>query len=101
MTVRSKREADGGASRFNFRLNPRRPKERVILEFLRDHAENYDASRIIKQALYEMATGRSWVTDQPMRAAIAMPEDEAASSMPIQQDHLLDEMLQGLEDWMT
>ncbi len=103
MAARSKRNADANAIRFNFRLNPRRPKERVILEFLRDHAENYDASRIIKQALYEMATGRSWVTDQPLRTAIVTGDAEEPALAPIQQvrqDHLLDEMLQGLEDWM-
>ncbi len=98
MAARSRQEDD--SIRFNFRLNPRRPKERIILEFLRDHAENYDASRIIKQALYELATGRSWITDQPLRAAVAM-SDEEISPAPIRQDHLLDEMLQGLEDWMT
>jgi len=66
MAVRSKQDSDDDAIRFNFRLNPRRPKERVILEFLRDHAENYDASRIIKQALYEMATGA-----RGLRSAVA------------------------------
>ncbi len=101
MAVRSKRGADGDTIRFNFRLNPRRPKERLILEFLRDHAENYDASRIIKQALYEMATGRSWIADQPLRAAVAVLEDVEDPPAPVRQDHLLDEMLQGLEDWMT
>ena len=101
MAVRSKRDSEDDAIRFNFRLNPRRPKERIILEFLRDHAENYDASRIIKQALYEMATGRSWITEQPLRAQTAMLEEEDTSPAPIQQDHLLDEMLQGLEDWMA
>ncbi len=101
MAVRSKQDSEADTVRFNFRLNPRRPKERVILEFLRDHAENYDASRIIKQALYEMATGRSWVTDQPLQAAVVMPEEAALSPAPIHQDHLLDEMLQGLEDWMA
>ncbi len=101
MAVRGKRDSEADTIRFNFRLNPRRPKERIILEFLRDHAENYDASRIIKQALYEMATGRSWITEQPLRAQTAMPEEEDTSPAPIQQDHLLDEMLQGLEDWMA
>ncbi len=99
MAARSRGNGEDDSIRFNFRLNPRRPKERIILEFLRDHAENYDASRIIKQALYELATGRSWITDQPLRAA--MLEEAAASPAPIRQDHLLDEMLQGLEDWMT
>ncbi len=101
MAARSKlmSNSDDDSIRFNFRLNPRRPKERVILEFLRDHAENYDASRIIKQALYEMVTGRSWITDQPLRTAAAALED--AVPVPVRQDHLLDDMLQGLEDWMT
>ncbi len=101
MAARSKRNADANAIRFNFRLNPRRPKERVILEFLRDHAENYDASRIIKQALYEMATGRSWITDQPLQVVAAVSEEAAPSPVPIHHDHLLDDMLQGLEDWMA
>ncbi len=101
MAARSKRDSEDDAIRFNFRLNPRRPKERVILEFLRDHAENYDASRIIKQALYELATGRSWITDQPLRTIVETSEEEAESHAPIQQDHLLDDMLQGLEDWMA
>ncbi len=101
MAVQNKQNADDDAIRFNFRVNPRRPKERVILEFLRDHAENYDASRIIKQALYEMATGRSWITDQPLQMAATMPAEDPVSPVPMQRDDLLDEMLQGLEDWMT
>src|SRR5512142_286979 len=101
MAARSRGNGEDDAIRFNFRLNPRRPKERVILEFLRDHAENYDASRIIKQAPYELATGRSWITDQPLRAILDTSEGEEVSHAPIQQDHLLDDMLQGLEDWMA
>ncbi len=101
MAVRGKRDSEADTIRFNFRLNPRRPKERIILEFLRDHAENYDASRIIKQALYEMATGRSWITEQPLRVLTGVSEEEDASPAPIQQDHLVDELLQGLEDWMA
>ncbi len=100
MAARSKRDSDDDAIRFNFRLNPRRPKERIILEFLRDHAENYDASRIIKQALYELATGRSWLNDEPLRTMLPEEANEAAP-VPVRQDHLLDEMLQGLEDWTT
>jgi hypothetical protein len=76
------------AIRFNFRLNPRHPKEEIILDFLHKHAENYDASRIVKQALYEMATGRSWITDEPLK-----PSNR--------RDRVQDDMILALEDWMA
>ena len=83
--------------RINFRLNPQRPKEKLILEFLRQHTENYDASRIIKQALYELATGRSWVTGQVAQKTV----DDEAVPAPIN-DHdneVMDDILAGLEEW--
>lgn len=95
--ARNSGKADDESIRINFRLNPRRPKERVILEFLRQHAENYDASRIIKQALYEMATGRSWVNGQ----AAQRVSDEEDVPPPID-DHankVMDDILSGLDDW--
>ncbi|MCC7451975.1 MAG: hypothetical protein IT324_31510 [Anaerolineae bacterium] len=86
--------------RINFRLNPRRPKERVILEFLRQHADNYDASRVIKQALYELATGRDWLTNEPLRIREPLPEDRQQPSLPAPEtDYLLDEILSGLDEW--
>ncbi len=100
MAAQSRRQVQDDGVRFNFRLNPRRPKERIILEFLRNHAENYDASRIIKQALYEMATGRSWLNEQPIKPA-AMLDDETEFTPAARNDQLLNDMLAGLDDWMT
>ena len=83
--------------RVNFRLNPERPKERVILDFLQGHARNYDASRMIKQALYEMVTGLSWATGQPLQRRAADEEPEAPKINP--RDGLLDDILAGLNEW--
>ncbi len=83
--------------RVNFRLNPERPKERVILDFLQGHARNYDASRMIKQALYEMVTGLSWATGQPLQRRAADDEPEAPKINP--RDGLLDDILAGLNEW--
>ncbi len=82
--------------RVSFRLNPERPKERVILDFLQEHAGNYDASRMIKQALYEMVTGLSWVTGQPLQRQAA--EEEPAARIAVR-DSLLDDIMAGLNDW--
>src|SRR5258708_32576598 len=82
--------------RINFRLNPRRPKEKLILEFLRQHTENYDASRIIKQALYEMATGRSWVNGQ---VAQRVSDEDNVPPINDHADEVMDNILSGLDDW--
>ncbi len=91
--------SDDDAMRINFRLNPRRPKERIILEFLKRHAENYDASRVIKQTLYEAATGRSWLTGQPITSTTTnnfipaeLPDTDA--------DQVIDDILSGIDDWL-
>ncbi len=85
------------AVRFNFRLNPRRPREKVILDFLRQHTEQYDASRVIKQALYELATNRSWLTGQPIVQFDPLPE-----AVPVVKpnEQLLNDIVSGLEDWL-
>jgi len=92
----SKSDPDG--VRINFRLNPQRPKERIILEFLRRHAENYDASRIIKQMLYEVATGRSWLTDQPIQTVV-YNEVSLPPAQNEKNDEVLDDIMAGLDDW--
>jgi hypothetical protein len=102
MAARDRRQPDDESVRINFRLNPKRPKERVILEFLRQHADNYDASRIIKQALYELATGNSWVTGESLRVTVKRDEEAPATAAPIQEpDTLLNDILSGLDDWTT
>lgn len=93
----NKRTPIDDAVRFNFRLNPRRPKEKIVIDFLREHTANYDASGVIKQALYELATRRSWITGQPLHQYEPMPETPALVKP---QDRLLDDMLAGLSDWM-
>ena len=97
MAPQSKEKPDDESIRINFRLNPRRPKERIILEFLRQHAENYDASRVIKQALYEMATGRSWVNGQATQKTF--DEDDALIPVNSHDDEVMDDILSGLDDW--
>ncbi len=85
--------------RINFRLNPRRPKERIILEFLKRHAENYDASRVIKQTLYEAATGRSWLNDQPITRGSA--DEFITPELPERDnEHVIDDILSGIDDWL-
>ena len=97
MPARSK--AKDEAVHINFRLNPRRPKERIILEFLRQHTENYDASRVIKQALYEMATGRSWINGQMVQAV--SENDNMTQISGGNADRVLDDIVAGLDDWLT
>lgn len=92
-------DSEGDSIRINFRLNPRRPKERIILEFLRGHAENYDASRVIKQTLYEAATGRSWVNDQPITSAVTNDFIPAEFSDD-DTDQVIDDILSGIDDWL-
>jgi hypothetical protein len=101
MATRGRRQPEDESVRINFRLNPKRSKERVILEFLRQHADNYDASRIIKQALYELATGRSWVTGERLTPTAKQQEDdwEASTGSAQDNDQMLNDILSGLEDW--
>lgn len=91
--------SDDDSIRINFRLNPRRPKERVILEFLKRHAENYDASRVIKQTLYEAATGRSWLTDQSITRTTTndfIPTESSNTNA----DQMIDDIISGIDDWL-
>jgi hypothetical protein len=94
------KRARDSSIRINFRLNPDRPKERVILEFLRKYSEHYEASRIIKQALYDMATGKTWISVP----TAALPDTEEESEVQTQPDRraseVLDEISAGLGDWL-
>jgi hypothetical protein len=92
----SSRPTKDESVRISFRLNPERPKERVVLDFLQEHTGNYDASRMIKQALYEMVTGLSWVTGQPLQRQVA---DEEPMPKIKARDTLLDDIMAGLNEW--
>jgi hypothetical protein len=95
-------EQSGVYEKFNFRLNLSNPKERVIWQFLQSHASSRDASRAIKQVLYEAATGLSWMTNQPLRSATAqmpMPVEETAKPLFIEED--LEDLEAGLDSWLS
>lgn len=87
--------------RINFRLNPDRPKEQVILSFLQHHLANYSASSMIKAMLYEKATGRSWVTDRPLAQELPSEYFYAEPPKPTVDEAVLDDIIAGLDDWMN
>jgi hypothetical protein len=106
MASKEKPDVDTGEiyEKFNFRLNLSNPKERLIWNFLQDQVNHRDASRTIKQLLYESLTGLSWATNQPLQPVrqIATPHSPAASEpQALYNEEDLDNLDTGLGDWWT
>ncbi len=102
MPRRSDSDQSGIYEKFNFRLNLSNPKDRVIWQFLQSHASSRDASRTIKQVLYEAATGVSWITNQPLRSAAVqapVPVQETAKPLFIEED--MEDLETGLDNWLN
>jgi|SRR5450755_2566998 hypothetical protein len=77
---KSSDEANDLLDRFDMKINRADPRERVVSNFLRSFKGSREASKAVKQLLYQNATGLDWYTGRPLQTASASTPNPGSSS---------------------
>ncbi|HLY28473.1 MAG TPA: hypothetical protein VKQ72_19150 [Aggregatilineales bacterium] len=100
--AKSKKSRGATGARIVFRLNPNRPQEKVILEYLAQQSGAYQASASIKRALYEKVTGLDWDTNRPLAPAPVAVTEPVKVRKPADDEKKkkqIADIMAGLDDW--